>query len=249
MTPRASCCMSFTATQISFVSSHFSYQKLQYINILNSVAMVNSSSSSQLLDPEINFQSLSESIGLDNRLLKALQRQGYVRPTLVQSKCLPFAIAKGKDLLVRAGTGSGKTLAYCLPILHKILKSAENEGGEMDQEEAGFVKAVILVPTRELCEQVTNTIRSLSYYCDSLIKVTQLLSGNNSKKERRIIAQQHAMLRDEPNIIVSTPAGLLTHIDFEDSLLKNTLKLSVQSLVVDEADLVLAYGMFFVATI
>jgi superfamily II DNA/RNA helicase len=45
--------------------------------------------------------------------------------------------------------------------MDKILKSAENESSEMDQEEAGFVKAVILVPTRELCEQVTNMIRIL----------------------------------------------------------------------------------------
>lgn len=63
-----------------------------------------------LLDPNETFASLTESVGLDVRLRKAVQRLGHVRPTLVQSKCLPLAITSGRDLLVRAKTGSGKTL-------------------------------------------------------------------------------------------------------------------------------------------
>lgn len=63
-----------------------------------------------LLDPNETFSTLTESLGLDVRLRKAVQRLGHVRPTLVQSKCLPLAITSGRDLLVRAKTGSGKTL-------------------------------------------------------------------------------------------------------------------------------------------
>lgn len=193
-----------------------------------------------ILDPEETFGSLSESVGLDVRLRKALSRLGYVRPTLVQSKCLPLAISSGRDLLVKARTGTGKTLAYCIPILHKILQKEKKDDGVDDEL---FVRAVILVPTRELCVQVTNAIQSLIYYCDEVISVAALFSGKNASKST--IAQQEAMLRDRPNILVSTPAGLLTHIQKEGSILQSSLKESVESLVVDEADLVLSFGTFF----
>lgn len=203
-----------------------------------------------ILDPEETFGSLSESVGLDVRLRKALSRLGYVRPTLVQSKCLPLAISSGRDLLVKARTGTGKTLAYCLPILHKILQKdcqlngtndvSNSKNSNKNEEEDAFVKAVILVPTRELCTQVTTTIQNLIYYCDEVVSVAALISGKNSTKSA--IAQQEAMLRDRPNVLVSTPAGLLTHIQKENSVLQTSLKVSVESLVVDEADLVLSFG-------
>jgi len=156
--------------------------------------------------------------------------------------------------LVRARTGSGKTLAYCLPILHKILQKEENgnngDGGsdndnddnldDDNYDDEAFVKAVILVPTRELCKQVTDVIRSLTYYCDEIITVAALFSGKNSS--RSALVQQEAMLRDRPSVLVSTPAGLLTHIKKEGSMLQSSLKKSVDSLVVDEADLVLSFG-------
>ncbi len=202
------------------------------------------SSTKKLLDPQETFATLCTSLGLDIRLRKALSRLGYVRPTLVQSKCLPLAISSGRDLLVRARTGSGKTLAYCLPILHKILQKQsdddQNDNDDGDDTHEGFVKAVILVPTRELCSQVTNTIQSLTYYCDEVVSVATLFSGKNSSKTT--LAQQEAALRDKPSVIVSTPSGLLTHIKTEGSVLKSTLKQSVESLVVDEADLVLSFG-------
>eukprot|EP00557_Chaetoceros_sp_GSL56_P007295 CAMPEP_0176490156 /NCGR_PEP_ID=MMETSP0200_2-20121128/7715_1 /TAXON_ID=947934 /ORGANISM="Chaetoceros sp., Strain GSL56" /LENGTH=668 /DNA_ID=CAMNT_0017887433 /DNA_START=73 /DNA_END=2076 /DNA_ORIENTATION=- len=193
---------------------------------------------SSILDPQDTFATLCTSVGLDIRLRKGLSRLGYVRPTLVQSKCLPLAITSGRDLLVRARTGSGKTLAYCLPILHKILSKQQHKHD--GHEEEGFVKAVILVPTRELCTQVTNTLNSLIYYCDEVISVTTLYSGKNSSETAML--QQEAMLRDRPDVLVSTPAGLLAHIERDGSLLKITLKHSVESLVVDEADLVLSFG-------
>ena len=200
---------------------------------------------SSLLDPSDTFATLCTTLGIDVRLRKALARNGYVRPTLVQSKCLPLAIASGRDLLVRARTGSGKTLAYCLPVLHKILSFKSSSDINANSHEDGFVKAVILVPTRELCAQVTNAINSLIYYCDELISVAVLSGGGGGKKSNSnrhgTMAQQEAMLRDRPDIIVSTPAGLLTHIR-NGGLLKDTLKHSVDSLVVDEADLVLSFG-------
>ena len=193
--------------------------------------------SQSLLDKE-SFSTLCTSVGLDYRLTKCLKKLGFQYPTLVQTKSLPLAITAGRDLLVRARTGSGKTLAYCLPILHKILKGLETDSGSTNYD--GFVKAVILVPTKELCMQVTNTLNNLTHFCDDEITVGTLIAGSNASAAA--LAQQEAMLRDEPNIIISTPAGLLAHILSEGSILKSSMKHSVETLVVDEADLVLSYG-------
>uniref|UniRef100_A0A7S4ABF3 RNA helicase n=2 Tax=Pseudo-nitzschia australis TaxID=44445 RepID=A0A7S4ABF3_9STRA len=190
---------------------------------------------SSIFDPNETFSSLTESVGLDNRLRKAVQRLGHVRPTLVQSKCLPLAITSGRDLLVRAKTGSGKTLAYCLPLLQKILRSSESSN------HAPGVRAVVLVPTRELCSQVFKTLQSLVYYCDEVVSLAVLSAtrtGGRGEKAHQELARQKAMLRDRPDVIVATPAGLLTHIRNGDINLKD----SMETLVVDEADLVLSYG-------
>lgn len=201
-------------------------------------------SGGSLLDPTDTFATLCTTIGLDIRLRKALSRLGYVRPTLVQSRSLPLAITSGRDLLVRARTGSGKTLAYCLPLLQKILSiKLAATGGDVDLEHDSdqFVRAVVLVPTRELCSQVHQTLSQLTYYCDEVVSVAVLFGGGavaGKKESRKELAKQEAMLRDRPDVIVSTPAGLLAHIR-SGALV---LKASVQSLVVDEADLVLSYG-------
>jgi ATP-dependent RNA helicase DDX56/DBP9 len=192
---------------------------------------------SSLLDPNETFASLTESVGLDNRLRKAVQRLGHVRPTLVQSKCLPLAISSGRDMVVRAKTGSGKTLAYCLPLLQKILQGKASSDGNSN----GGVRAVVLVPTRELCSQVHKTLKSLIYYCDEIVSVAVLSAvrgGGRGEKAQQELTRQRAMLRDRPNVIVATPAGLLTHLRNGDV----TLKDSMETLVVDEADLVLSFG-------
>lgn len=85
-----------------------------------------------------------QDMGLDPRLVRALGKQGLSTPTPVQAACVPKAL-EGKDVLARARTGSGKTLAYLLPTLHKLLTSGDPKTGW---------RALVLVPTRELCEQV-----------------------------------------------------------------------------------------------
>jgi len=205
--------------------------------------------SSSLLDPSDTFETLCKTLGIDIRLRKALSRLGYVRPTLVQSKCLPLAVTSGKDLLVRARTGTGKTLAYSLPLLHKILngKACDNKYISSGKNDKGFVKAIVLAPTRELCTQVSQVIKSLIYYCDELISIV-VLTGHakkvavnvNGRENEGTIAQQEAMLRDRPDVIVSTPAGLLLHIR-NKGFLHSSLQ-SVESLIVDEADLILSFG-------
>ena len=184
-----------------------------------------------LLDPDDTFQSLSVKVGLDQRLRKAISRLGYVKPTLVQSKCLPLALSSGRDLLVRAKTGSGKTLAYAIPLLHKLLVR--------DESKRSSVGAVILVPTRELCFQVQKTIQALTYYCDEVLSLAVLSVGQaRGETSKHELQWQESMLRDNPSVLVATPAGLLRHIRSG----KVSLESSVETLVVDEADLVLSFG-------
>ena len=85
--------------------------------------------------------------GLDRRISKALAKLGYVKPTEVQSQCIPLALL-GKDILVKARTGSGKTVAFGVPLLQKVLALRE-----ADPEAKDYVKCLILVPTKELCKQ------------------------------------------------------------------------------------------------
>lgn len=128
-------------------------------------------------------------------------------------------------------------MAYCLPILQKIIL-AKYEGSSSSRGQCA-VRAVILVPTRELCTQVYKTLQSLVYYCDDIISLAALTAARGqSQKATQDLARQQAMLRDRPDVIVATPAGLLTHIRAGDVQLKE----SVETLVVDEADLVLSFG-------
>ena len=150
--------------------------------------------------------------------------------------------------------------AYCIPVVQKILayKSliAERGGEEIDSDNddsAGdngggtTVKGVILVPTRELCNQVAVVLDDLTYYCADEIKVVVLSSSSSSHKKGKknkgggdasAALQQEALLRDRPDIVVATPAGLVNHV--RNGQLN--LKKSVETLVVDEADLILSFG-------
>ena len=207
--------------------------------------------SSGLMDPNQTFPSLCTSVGIDPRLRKALSRLNYVHPTLVQSRSIPLAVTSGRDLLVRARTGSGKTVAYCVPVLHKIpaRKALADERGGVDDEEeedetggggGAAVRGVILVPTRELCNQVAQVLNDLTYYCADVVRTVVLSSSGKkgSKKRDAATMQQEALLRDRPDIVVATPAGLVANV--RGGLLD--LKRSVETLVVDEADLILSFG-------
>ena len=233
-------------------------------------------SSSSIHDHHQTFPTLCASIGIDPRLRKSLSRMGIVRPTLVQSRAIPLAVSSGRDLLVRARTGSGKTLAYTVPVLQKILARkallAERRGGGAEVGDGGddgddgdddgsgrgggrggggtAVGGVILVPTRELCDQVSRVLDDLTYYCADAIKVVVLSSSssssfNNGTKGKREMMRQEALLRDRPDVVVATPAGLVAHVRSGALDLRRT----VETLVVDEADLILSFGEWMRASV
>ena len=95
---------------------------------------------------------------LDTRVLRALADLGFAKPTLVQSKAIPLAL-ENKDILARARTGSGKTAAYCIPVVQKILNAKQQD------DASSATRALILVPTRELSEQVSSHLRGILAYC------------------------------------------------------------------------------------
>eukprot|EP01101_Sappina_pedata_P002620 TRINITY_DN12847_c0_g1_i1.p1 TRINITY_DN12847_c0_g1~~TRINITY_DN12847_c0_g1_i1.p1 ORF type:complete len:693 (-),score=353.08 TRINITY_DN12847_c0_g1_i1:100-2145(-) len=165
-----------------------------------------------------------EDLKIDERLLKAISKIGWGNPTPIQLATIPLALA-GKDILARAKTGSGKTGAYALPLLHKILTNKSRYTSEKG------IKAVVLVPTRELCEQAYKVFVSLIAYCSKMVSVL-LFSADDP------IDFQHARLEEQPDIVISTPGRL--SVLFKSA--KPHLRKDIQMLVVDEADLLLSYG-------
>ncbi|KAI1861316.1 uncharacterized protein JN550_010995 [Neoarthrinium moseri] len=160
---------------------------------------------------------------LDPRLLQAVASQRFKAPTPIQQKAIPLAL-DGKDVIARARTGSGKTAAYLLPVLQSILKKKSQKAASPG------LAALILVPTRELAQQVTKVIESLAAYCTKEIQVVKLSDNVPDQVSK-------ALLSNAPDIVVATPARALHNI-------KNA-SLSVEQLthlVLDEADLVLSYG-------
>ncbi|KAG8951846.1 ATP-dependent DNA/RNA helicase [Tulasnella sp. 424] len=177
-----------------------------------------------LIDDERSFESFSDI--LDVRILKALSDLGFARPTLIQSKAIPLAL-EGRDILARARTGSGKTAAYCIPVVQQILTSKTSSSSSQATQ---GVRALILVPTRELSEQVTSHIKAVANYCGKQVIVTNIASGNSSQL-------QQIVLSDQPNVVVATPARILPLLQSKALTLQ-----ALETLVIDEADLILSYG-------
>jgi len=157
----------------------------------------------------MNFKEL----GLDPQLVRAIEEMGYVEPTDIQKATIPL-IKAGKDVFGQSLTGSGKTAAFGLPILEKISRT-------------GKIQALVLVPTRELCEQVAKEFIKFSKY--KPVRITTVYGGV-------AIGPQIRNLCDS-DIVVGTPGRILDHLN------RRTLNLSnVSFLVLDEADKMLEMG-------
>ncbi|KAM0295106.1 hypothetical protein HYE67_010594 [Fusarium culmorum] len=161
-------------------------------------------------------------LGLDPRLLQAIAQQKFAKPTLVQRKAIPLAL-NGQDVLAKADCGSGKTAAYVLPLLSSILKRKATDS-------TVFTTALILVPTRELADQVSKAIEQFASFCAKDISTAKLTDKVSSKVQR-------ALLSNSPDIVISTPSTAWQNV--------NSSALSIDKLthlILDEADLVLSYG-------
>ncbi|KAG2291663.1 hypothetical protein Bca4012_007618 [Brassica carinata] len=168
-----------------------------------------------------------EELRLDPRLIRALTKKGIEKPTPIQQTAIPF-ILEGKDVVAKAKTGSGKTLAYLLPLLQKLFSDC----GSKKKKPAP--SAFILVPSRELCQQVYAEVSSLIELCRVQIKAVQLTSSMPLSDMRNALAGL-------PEILVTTPACIPKC--FADGVLDPAaISDSLEILVLDEADLLLSYG-------
>jgi ATP-dependent RNA helicase RhlE len=164
---------------------------------------------------------LFDSLGLSDALLKAVADQGYTTPTPVQVKAIPPILA-GKDIIAGAQTGTGKTAGFSLPLLQRLA-----EGADL-RTKPHKVRALILVPTRELAAQV---YESITMYGKYLPLQAQVIIGGAS------INMQTRMLRHGCDIVVATPGRLMDHLGQKNISLAN-----VEILVLDEADRMLDMG-------
>jgi len=161
------------------------------------------------------------SLGLCESLLRALEASGYHAPMDIQRQALPPALA-GRDVVAVAPTGSGKTAAFALPILQRLAQSPDPAGSG--------VRALVLVPTRELAAQVGEVFTQLGRGLPVPVRVRVVFGGVS-------INPQMMALRGGTEVLVATPGRLL------DLVSRNAVRLGqVETLVLDEADRMLDLG-------
>jgi len=156
------------------------------------------------------------SLGLDRRLVDAVSALGFEKPTPIQNRAIPPALA-GRDLLACAATGSGKSAAFLLPILQRLL------GGPR-----GRVRALVLTPTRELAAQIDAHRKDLARFAGST--GAAVFGGVG-------MGPQETALRKGVDVLVATPGRLLDHLQYSYARLDQ-----VEVVVLDEADRMLDMG-------
>ena len=155
-------------------------------------------------------------LGLSPRLLEAIRRSGYERPTEIQRRAIPPAL-EGRDILGSAQTGTGKTAAFALPMIQRL-----------DERDHGVLRGLVVTPTRELARQVE---RAVSIYgTTSSIEPLVVHGGTPLGPEIRDLSWGC-------DVLAATPGRLLDHVR------RGTVDLSrVEVLVLDEADRMLDMG-------
>jgi len=158
-----------------------------------------------------------EGLGVNADLIKGIKEQKIITPTEIQQKVIPVLLTGDIDLIGQANTGTGKTAAYGLPLLQKI------------NPERNVVQGVILVPTRELGQQVAKQLFRFTKYSAKIF--TEAVYGGE------YIGKQITSLQRPTHIIVATPGRLI------DLIKRKAVNLSlVRTVILDEADEMLSRG-------
>jgi len=164
-----------------------------------------------------------DALGLRPEILRAIAEQGYTTPTPIQAQAIPLVLA-GRDLMAGAQTGTGKTAAFTLPLLQRLSHHASSSPSPARHP----VRALILVPTRELAIQVQDNLQG---YAKHLPFRTLTIYGGVD------IKPQIEAIRRGVEFLVATPGRLLDHVE------QKTLNFqSVEAIVLDEADRMLDMG-------
>ncbi|CAH8366654.1 unnamed protein product [Eruca vesicaria subsp. sativa] len=190
------------------------------------------------IPPEYSAWSLMR---LHPLLMKSIYHLGFKEPTKIQKACFTVAAFQGKDVIGAAETGSGKTLAFGLPILQRLLDEREKVGkllalkGEEAQKYSadGYLRALIITPTRELALQVTEHLKNAAKNLG--VRVVPIVGGMSSAKQERL-------LKGKPEIVVGTPGRLWELMSAGE---KHLVELQCLSFfVLDEADRMVEGGHF-----
>lgn len=155
--------------------------------------------------------------GLNNDMIRAISELGYENPTPIQEQTIPHLLNSGADLIALAQTGTGKTAAFGLPIIQQTDTSVKN------------TQSLVLCPTRELCLQITNDMKTYSKYIDNFYVVP--VYGGSS------ITTQINALKNGKQVVVGTPGRILDLINRKKLVLSD-----IRWLVLDEADEMLSMG-------
>lgn len=161
-----------------------------------------------------------DQFGLSELVMKSLKKIGYTTPTEVQLQCLPLLLeareGNGRDLVALARTGTGKTAAFGIPIIERIDASIRKP------------QALVLCPTRELCQQVATALGQMGD--GKRIRVLSIYGGDSYRR-------QFEGIQSGPHIVVATPGRLI------DMLTRKAIDLTtIRTLVLDEADEMISVG-------
>ncbi|QIL78821.1 DEAD/DEAH box helicase [Diaphorobacter sp. HDW4A] len=163
------------------------------------------------------------SLALAEPLKRAVADMGYEFMTPIQEQAIPVVLA-GQDVMGAAQTGTGKTAAFSLPLLQRLMKHETSSVSPARHP----VRALVLLPTRELADQVAQQVAMYAKY--TKLRSTVVFGGMDMKP-------QTAELKKGVEVLVATPGRLLDHIEA-----KNVVLNQVEYVVLDEADRMLDIG-------
>lgn len=158
-----------------------------------------------------------QDLGLNPKIIDAIEALGYQNPTEIQQKAIPFFLQRQTDLIALAQTGTGKTAAFGLPILQHL---------SLDKN---YTQALIIAPTRELCIQISNDLKNYSKFLQG-VRIVSVYGGSS-------IMEQIRELKRGAHVIVATPGRLMDLMD------RKAVKIEqIETVVLDEADEMLNMG-------
>ena len=158
-----------------------------------------------------------EQLGISSPILQAISEIGFENPMPIQEAVIPYLLGNDNDVIALAQTGTGKTAAYGLPLIQKT-------------DSTSFItQSIVIAPTRELCLQITDDLKSFGKYIPGL-HILAVYGGAN------IMPQIHS-LKKGVQIIVATPGRLVDLMERGVADLSN-----VRNVVLDEADEMLNMG-------
>ena len=157
-------------------------------------------------------------LGIDERILRALDDKGLSVPTRVQQEAIT-PLMDWRDVIAKAPTGTGKTFAFGIPMIQHIDPANDQ------------IQALVLAPTRELALQIGDELRSLLTYCPE-IRVTVVYGGQRMEPQIKSLAKH-------PQILVATPGRLMDHYNHKKLRFDG-----IKTVILDEADRMLDMGFF-----